>query len=152
MKRLPLRTLMCALAILLAAAQGLPKAVKAAALDSVCADVRARCDAYLSEIGVSGAIDRALFDLALRLTAGISLEDIDPKASVKSCRIPLLLISGTFDSEVPAWHSEDIASAAPDARLLLVEGASHGMARYVEPDTYFGAMIGLFDACAKKEE
>ena len=141
-----------ALAILLAASQGLPDAVTAAALDSVCADVRARCDAYRSEIGADSASDRALFDLALRLTAGISPGDVDPRASAEKCLVALLLISGTFDSEVPAWHSEDIASAAPDERLLLVEGASHGMARYVEPDAYYGAMIGLFDACAKKEE
>lgn len=141
-----------ALAVLLAAAQGLPQAVKAAALDSVSADLSARCEEYLMETGASGAIDALLFRCALRAKTGLALRDVDALASAEACQIPLLLIHGTFDSEVPAWHSEDIAGAAPDARLLLIEGAAHGMARYVGPDAYYGAMIGLFDECAREAE
>ena len=79
------------------------------------------------------------------------MPDVDALKSAAECAIPLLLICGTFDSETPAWRSEDIANAAQDARLLLIEGASHGMARYVQPQAYYDAMIGLFDECARGE-
>ena len=144
-----------ALAILLAASgmpgKGLSGAVKAAALDSVYTDVRARCRAYLSEIGEDNAIDALLFDAALALTGNdLTSEDVLERAAM--CELPLLLIHGTFDSEVPAWQAEDVAHAAKDAQLLPVEGAAHGMARYVEPDAYCGALIGFLNRHLRGEE
>ena len=60
--------------------------------------------------------------------------------------MPLLLIHGTGDTQVLAWQSENIAGAAGEnARLLLVEGAEHGMARYLEPDTFDEALLGFFE-------
>ena len=60
--------------------------------------------------------------------------------------VPLLLIHGTGDTQVLAWQSEDIAQAAGEnAQLLLVEGAEHGMARYLEPDAYYDALLGFFE-------
>ena len=63
-----------------------------------------------------------------------------------SPRTRLLLIHGTGDEDVPAWHSEDIAKAAGEnARLLLIEGAAHGTARFMEPQEYYAALFAFFD-------
>ena len=60
--------------------------------------------------------------------------------------VPLLVMHGTGDQDVPAWHSEDIALAVGEnAELYYVEGAGHGMARYVDPKGYYDALIGFFD-------
>ena len=141
-----------ALAVLLAAGEGLPAAVKCAALDSVCVNLRAQSERYLSEIGAGGALDALLFAAAFRVLTGVSLESVDPMASAAACEIPLLVVSGTFDAETPAWQGEDIAGAAQNARLLLIEGAAHGMARYVDREAYYGAMLALFDGCVREEE
>lgn len=130
---------------------GLQGAVKAAALDSVYTDVRARCRAYLAEIESGGAIDALLFDAALALT-GYDLTSEDVLERAAACELPLLLIHGTFDSEVPAWQAEDVAHAARDAQFLPVEGAAHGMARYVEPDAYYGALIGFLNQNVRGEQ
>ena len=140
-----------ALAILLAASGGLPDAVRAAALDSVYTDVGARCREYLSETGQNGAVDALLFDTALALSGyDLTSEAVLERAAV--CELPLLLLHGTFDSEVPAWQAEDVAHAAKDAHLLPVEGAAHGMARYVEPDAYYDALIGFIEQNVRQGE
>ena len=84
----------------------------------------------------------ALHDAALAFT-GNDLTSKDVLERAAGCELPLLLIHGTFDSEVPAWQAEDVARAARNAQFLPVEGAAHGMARYVEPDAYYGALIGF---------
>ena len=145
-----------ALAILMAAGgspsgNGLRDAVKAAALDSVYIDVRARCKTYLAEVGSGGALDALLFDAALAFT-GNDLTSGDVLERAAACEIPLLLIHGTFDSEAPAWQAEDVARAAKDAQFLPVEGAAHGMARYVEPDAYYGALIGFLNENVRGEQ
>ena len=66
-------------------------------------------------------------------------------------KVPLLVMHGTGDQDVPAWHSEDIALAVGEnAELYYVEGAGHGMARYVDPKGYYDALIGFFDRATQR--
>ena len=68
-------------------------------------------------------------------------ELLEPLAA---CELPLLLIHGTGDSEVPAWHSEDLAAAGKDAQLLFAEGAGHGMARYALGEAFYDALTEFY--------
>lgn len=138
-----------ALAILLAAGEGLPDAVAAAALDSVDLDPAGRAEELLARAGVDGPLDRALLRVALRVTAGIAPGSEAALDAAARCTLPLLLISGTLDGETSPVHSERAADAAANARLLLVEGAAHGMARYIDPDGYYGALFSLFDGAVR---
>jgi len=48
---------------------------------------------------------------------------------------PLLLIHGTADTIVPAYHSRKLAEAAGDnARLIELEGGEHNSLRWTHPE------------------
>lgn len=57
--------------------------------------------------------------------------------------VPLLLIHGTTDAQLPAAESERLRDAHPDSRLLLVEGAGHTRI-LAAPEVL--AMVGAFVA------
>ena len=133
-----------AVALLLAAARGLPKSVAAVAADSAYVSVQARAHELLAQTD-SSWLGRHLLDPAYRLTHGVSITEGNVADRIDGADVPLLLIHGTGDTQVLAWQSEDIAQAAGEnAQLLLVEGAEHGMARYLEPDVYYDALLGFF--------
>ncbi len=133
-----------ALAILLAAAQGLPDAVRAGALDSMSTDLRSRAYGLLEETGRGDKLSGWLLEMAYRATFGVALREVQPVKAAEMSAIPLLFIHGTLDEEVPAWQSEDAASGG--AQLLLIEGASHGMGRFADPETYYNGLFSWLDA------
>ena len=134
-----------AVALLLAAAWGLPQSVAAVAADSAYVSVQARAHELLAQAD-SSWLGRHLLDPAYRLTHGVSIAEGNVADRIAEADVPLLLIHGTGDTQVLAWQSEDIAQAAREnAQLLLVEGAEHGMARYLEPDVYYDALLGFFE-------
>lgn len=134
-----------AVALLLAAAWGLPQSVAAVAADSAYVSVQARAHELLAQAD-SSWLGRHLLDPAYRLTHGVSIAEGNVADRIAEADVPLLLIHGTGDTQMLAWQSEDIARAAGEkAQLLLVEGAEHGMARYLEPDAYYDALLGFFE-------
>ena len=69
---------------------------------------------------------------------------------ISAAKTPLLIIHGTGDQDVPAWHGEDIALAAGEnAQLLFIEGAGHGLSRYVEEETYYDALLAFYEAALR---
>jgi pimeloyl-ACP methyl ester carboxylesterase len=46
--------------------------------------------------------------------------------------VPALLISGTFDGRTPVENAKAVSRGMPNARLLVIEGASHGL--FSEPE------------------
>lgn len=140
-----------ALAVLMAAAQGLPGAVKAVATDSAYPDAAQRARTLMQENGFSAqGLDLLLLRAAYQVVHGAPLES-GLLGRVGDVEVPLLLMHGTGDQDVPAWHSEDIALAAGErAQLYYVEGAGHGMARYVDQTGYYAALIGFFDRATQR--
>jgi len=49
----------------------------------------------------------------------------DPVAALASIQAPLLILHGTADEVIPFSHGEQLAAAAPKARFVRLEGASH---------------------------
>lgn len=131
-------------ALLLAAADGLPESVKAVAADSAYVSAEARMETLLAETEAARRA-KPLRRAAYRLAVGASVEAGDIVGRMALADVPMLLIHGTGDSDVLAWESEDLAAAAGErGRLLLVEGAGHGMARFLEPETYADALLSFF--------
>jgi pimeloyl-ACP methyl ester carboxylesterase len=54
-------------------------------------------------------------------------DDGRPGESLSSISSPTLVIHGTADPMFPIGHGEALAEAIPDARLLRLEGAGHGV-------------------------
>jgi pimeloyl-ACP methyl ester carboxylesterase len=51
-----------------------------------------------------------------------------PSASLSSLTAPTLVIHGTADPMFPVEHGDALAREIPDARLLRLDGAGHGIA------------------------
>lgn len=134
------------MACLLAGADGLPPAVKAIAVDSVYASAENRAMQLAEEVvGERGPLSKALISAAFAALHGESLERGEMMQCIRQFPLPLLVIHGTGDKEVPAWNGEDVAHAAgKNAQLYFVEGAAHGMARFLEPQEYRQTLLAFF--------
>ncbi len=135
-----------AAAVLGAACDGLGGQVAAVAADSAFDDGKAR---MLALAGAENQAERALLSLAFRRRTGQRNTALSSR--IAAADVPLLLIHGTGDEVVPAWQSEDIARAAGDnARLLYIEGAGHGMARFLDETAYYDALLGFFEEALQR--
>lgn len=135
----------------LIAGRALPEIIRAVAADSVYTSVEGRAYQLAQAAGGSLArLDRTLFAAAFHAVQGVPLDEGNLAEAARDYPLPLLLIHGTGDRDVPAWHSEDIAIAAGEnAQLYFAEGAGHGMARFLEPETYQKMLLGFYDSALK---
>ena len=135
-----------AAAVLLAACGKLSDSVKAVAADSA-ADLGTQRMLELAQVQEDSLMGKLLKTVYLRRASGA---DNKISGRIASARIPLLLIHGTGDQDVPAWQSEDIALAAGEhAQLLYVEGAGHGLSRYVDPEMYYDSLLLFYESALK---
>jgi pimeloyl-ACP methyl ester carboxylesterase len=63
-----------------------------------------------------------------------------PREPLSSIAAPTLVIHGTADPMFPVEHGEALVAEIPGARLLLLEGAGHGIDR-ADRDTVVGAIL-----------
>ena len=63
-----------------------------------------------------------------------------PRQPLSSITVPTLVIHGTADPMFPLPHGEALAHEIPDARLLVLEGAGHGIDR-ADWETIVGAVL-----------
>jgi pimeloyl-ACP methyl ester carboxylesterase len=56
-------------------------------------------------------------------------ERVTTEISIAAVEVPVLIVHGTADDVVPVDHATRIASAAPGARLEILEGAGHQLRR-----------------------
>ena len=80
----------------------------------------------------------ALTRVYARLLLGLRLSDGSPSKAVEELNIPILLIHGDKDSQIPLEHAREIyAQANPNTtELWLVRGADHGFAHAMEGYQY----------------
>lgn len=86
----------------------------------------------------------ALLDIFTRRIAGFGLREHSTVEALKRTKLPVLLVHGLADDFVPAEMSrENYTACASEKRMVLVEGAGHGMSYVVEPERVKGE-IGDF--------
>jgi pimeloyl-ACP methyl ester carboxylesterase len=72
-----------------------------------------------------------------RVLHGIDFRQASPAAVVRSTSVPILLIHGTADSNIPPRHSRELHGLNPRAtELWEVPGATHVTALAAEPQVY----------------
>lgn len=71
-------------------------------------------------------IERAR-DFAARGNHDLLAQDESPSAPVSAITVPTLVIHGTADPMFPVEHGEALAHEIPNARLLRLDGAGHGI-------------------------
>lgn len=80
-----------------------------------------------------------------RLRYGVDLHLASPLAAVRVTTVPILLIHGTADTNIPPHNSEELHAANPAATTLwLVPGATHVNAFASGPQLYIRRVTGWF--------
>lgn len=88
-------------------------------------DQRPFDEAHMSDL-VRNDVERAR-DFAARRNHDLLREGESPSAPLSSITAPTLVIHGTADPMFPVEHGEALALEIPDARLLRLDGAGHGI-------------------------
>jgi uncharacterized protein len=101
--------------------------------------------AWLGKIALRPAVELAF--LYGKVTRGVSLTDASPEDAVVGSRVPILLIHGLLDNNIPFQQSEWIRDHNPaDITLWEVPGAGHCGAVSVVPEEFDRRVVGWFSA------
>lgn len=75
----------------------------------------------------------------------VNLAEASPEIAVASSRVPVLLIHGLADTNLPTQHSERIKAANASVTLWQPALANHCGASGAEPEEYERRVVGWFD-------
>jgi uncharacterized protein len=85
--------------------------------------------------------------LYVRVRYGFDMEDASPEQAVVSSRIPILLIHGLDDRNIPPYHSDQIQAHNPsDITAWKVPGAAHTGAHEAAPQEFERRVLEWFSA------
>jgi hypothetical protein len=100
---------------------------------------------WLGKVALRLAVELAF--LYGRITRGVSLTDASPEESVVGSRVPILLIHGLSDDNIPFRQSERIRSHNPaDVLLWEVPGAGHCGAVNADHRAFDSRVLGWFSS------
>lgn len=90
-------------------------------------------------------------DRMAKREAGYGLDECNAREEVKKAKVPMLFIHGDADTFVPCSMVYELYEACGTQKeLLVVKGASHAEAYYIEPENYEGAVRRLMEAAFEK--
>ena len=80
-----------------------------------------------------------------RLRYGLDLSQASPAAAIRSTAVPVLLIHGTRDTNIPLRHSQELYALNPAAtRLWEIQGADHVGGLSKDPELYAKTVVNWF--------
>jgi pimeloyl-ACP methyl ester carboxylesterase len=83
--------------------------------------------------------------LYTRLRYGLDLTQASPEEALKSSTVPVLLIHGKRDVNIPPWHSERMAREFPEhVRLWEAANGVHCGSVSADPQTFWSKVIGWY--------
>ena len=83
--------------------------------------------------------------LYVRLRYGLDMEAASPERAVVGTEVPVLLIHGGSDRNIPPYHSKEIQARNPANTVLwMVPGAVHTGAHQAAPDEFERRVLGWF--------
>jgi hypothetical protein len=80
--------------------------------------------------------------LRARWKYGLNMQTISPEDSVAATKVPVFLIHGQVDSNIPVRHSRAIHAHAPNTQLWEVPGADHCGAISTAPKEFEQRVLG----------
>lgn len=88
-----------------------------------------------------------LTKLYARIFLGIKTKDIAPVNDIVKIKVPVLLVHGEKDSQIPVQNSKILyeASNKNNTELWIVSKADHGFAHYLYPQEYEERVIDFFN-------
>jgi len=95
-------------------------------------------------LGVS--LTAGIVFLYVRLRYGFDMEHASPEQAVVGSKIPILLIHGLDDRNIPPYHSDRIQANNPsDVTVWKVPGAAHTGAHEAEPQEFERRVLEWFE-------
>jgi uncharacterized protein len=82
--------------------------------------------------------------LRARWKFGFEMQKVSPEGAVANSRVPVLLIHGVIDSNIPVRHSRHIHQLNPATELWEVPGADHCGAIAVAPEEFNKRVLNWF--------
>lgn len=108
---------------------------------------------YRSVTHLSGHLTLWITELYARIFADFSLKEKDSRVQLANSRLPVLLVHGMADDFVPCNMSVKAYDACnSEKRLLLVEGAGHGVSFLKAREQYTDAVVDFIDKFVIKEK
>jgi len=84
--------------------------------------------------------------LYAKMRYGVALNLASPEHAVAESHVPILLIHGLADTNLPPWHSEMIKSSNPAVVLWEPRNVGHCQASTVEPAEYKARVLNWFES------
>ena len=86
--------------------------------------------------------------LSAKLFGGFSLESSPPIEAVQRATVPIIFIHGGADSFIPCQMSVELyEKCASKKKLLIVDGAAHGLSYPIDPEGYINALKAFAGEC-----
>ncbi|MCR5100228.1 MAG: alpha/beta hydrolase [Butyrivibrio sp.] len=131
--------------VLMTSGEDLPDNVKAIVDDcgyTSVWDIFADEVAYLFHIPTFPILNTASIISSIR--AGYNFTDASAIEQVKNTNVPIFFSHGSLDNFVHTDMVYELYNACPtDKEIYVVEGAGHGQAMYLDPETYFGKVFAF---------
>lgn len=97
------------------------------------------------QFGVFKPIFTTTTKMLSRLILNINVADVSPERSIRQLRIPVLIVHGSSDEQIPVGNAYRLKKVSPEAELWVVEGAGHGMAGDVAGKEYARRVTEFFE-------
>ncbi|MBP5694326.1 MAG: alpha/beta hydrolase [Bacilli bacterium] len=92
-------------------------------------------------MGINPKLAKPFIYMSAFFCAHVNLSKGDARKAVKETKVPILLIHGTKDLLVPHEMSKEIHEAnLKDTKLLLVDGAPHGLSYLIDKEKVVGTI------------
>lgn len=132
---------MGAATVLMSAELPLPTNVRGIIADCPYSAPEAIIRKVCGDMHLPAALMMPFIRLAARMFGKFDLSAASPVSSVRSAKVPILVVHGTDDRFVPCDMSREIHAANPAmVRLLTVPDAGHGLSYIVDTDGYNAAV------------
>lgn len=132
--------------VMLATELNLPENVKCVLADCGFSSPKEIIQSVIKSMNFPVVLAYPVVRLSGRVFAGIDIEEVSCVEAVKKSKVPILFIHGTGDDFVPCYMSQVCYDACTmKKKILLVEGAGHGLSHCVDSKSYTEAVEAFLD-------
>ena len=141
---------MGAATVMSASAEALPPSVVGVLADCGYTSAEAIIKKVMREMRLPANLLYPFAVLGARIFGHFDLNETPPVKALKNARVPVFFVHGTTDDFVPASMSEEnFTACTSEKRLVLIEGAGHGLAYPIDKEKYLFEMREFFSPLLK---
>ncbi len=119
--------------------------LKAIVADSPYADLKSVLDDIFSIFGIFRHPLLAVMNVYNKIIFGVTTQNVSPLKNIGKLEIPILIIHGDQDSQLPLSGSQKLHKENPKSELWIIKGADHCETSFVAGDEYDKRITNFFD-------